>query len=416
MTGHGLTESRKTSQSTIHDTIIGTFHSSSTRLLAFSAVRIFETILRALEAEPRVMLATIISTTGSTPAAAFSKMLIMQNGTRLAGTVGGGCMEADVLEAARTLHLENRASILTFHLNEREYVQGLICGGSLEVLIEPIDRTMMSLFQRLLQRCNEGEDSVLATVVTTDGTVGLKRLLESDTPTIISGLTDEWKSQPLIHRLPPPSPAELSEQLHRAFHRHETRRVGLEGAELLLEPIAGTPGLIIFGGGHVSSFITRAAALAGFRVTVVDDRPEYARPERFPDAHRIVAADFPDALNRLQITSSSFIVIVTRGHRYDEEILERALHTDARYIGMIGSKRKVLTTFEHLLERGIAMEQLKRVHAPMGLEIGAATAEEIGISVVAELIAVRRGQEGLVMHKSDAMKELLARLHRKTIR
>lgn len=319
-------------------------------------------------------------------------------------------MEADVLQAAKKLYAENRAAILTFHLNEDEYVQGLICGGSLDVLIEPIDGTMAPLFEQLRKRCEEGEDSVVATLLADDGRIIFKHLVNSEDTTRINGMLDEWSSRagitpPLHHSTTPALRVDLSEELRKAFHRHETRRIKVEAGELLLEPIAGTPGLIIFGGGHVSKFIARTAAMAGFRVTVVDDRPEYANAHRFPEAAKTLAVEATQAFNELRISSSTYIVIVTRGHRHDEEILERAVQTAAKYIGMIGSKRKVLTTYEHLIERGISHDQLSRVHAPLGIEIGAATLEEIGISVVGELIAVRRGQEGVVMHKSEAMKK-----------
>jgi xanthine dehydrogenase accessory factor len=355
-------------------------------------------IIHTLQRERRVMLATIISTTGSTPASAFSKMLVTEGGTRLTGTVGGGCVEADVLRAASKLHTENRAAILTFHLNEDEYVQGLICGGSLDVLIEPIDATAIPLFQRLHARSEQGEDSVLATMISENGTIVSKDLLDAH------NTSTGWKEVEI---------PDLFEELRKCLHRHQTRRIKLEGAEVLLEPIAGTPSLIIYGGGHVSKFISHAATMAGFLVTIVDDRPEYANARRFPEAKETLALDSSRAFDTLRINPSTYVVIVTRGHRYDEEILERAVYTDARYIGMIGSRRKVLTTYERLIERGVAPEQLKRVHAPMGIEIGSATPEEIGISVVAELIAVRRGYEGIVMHKSDTVKQLITRKSRR---
>jgi xanthine dehydrogenase accessory factor len=186
--------------------------------------------------------------------------------------------------------------------------------------------------------------------------------------------------------------------------------VKIEGGELILEPVAGQPQLIIFGGGHVSKSIARAASLAGFRVTVVDDRREYANPARFPEASQTLAVEFYDAFNHLTVKHSTYIVIVTRGHRSDEEVLEQAVKTPAKYIGMIGSRRKVLTTYEHLVERGVPVEALMRVHAPMGIEIGAVTTEEIGISVVAQLINVRRGGELPLRHKSEVMEELLESL------
>jgi xanthine dehydrogenase accessory factor len=148
-------------------------------------------------------------------------------------------------------------------------------------------------------------------------------------------------------------------------------------------------------------------------MTIVDDRKEYANAERFPEAAQTLAVEFHDAFNHLTVKSSSYIVIVTRGHRSDEDALERALHTPAKYIGMIGSKRKVLTTYEHLVERGVTVTMLQRVHAPIGLEIGAVTAEEIGVSIVAELVQIRRGGSLPLRHKAEVMRELMEYLRLK---
>jgi xanthine dehydrogenase accessory factor len=378
---------------------------------------IYPEILTSLEAEDRVMLATIISTSGSTPASAFSKMLVKNHGTASVGTVGGGCMEGDVLQAAKRLYQENRAEILTFHLNEDEFVQGLICGGSLDVLIEPITKEQIPLFQRVNSLRDEGEDCVVATVVGNNGTVRDKELVENRIGTdglLVDDSTrrDYWK--PFIHQsIHAAIPFDLAEELRMTFHRHETRRIKLSDGELILEPIPGTPNLIIFGGGHVSKFISKAAAIVGFRATIVDERENYANPQRFPEAARTMAVDFSEAFRQLTVKPSTYIVIVTRGHRDDEEILEQAIKTPAKYIGMIGSKRKVFTTYEHLVERGVPIESLKRVHAPMGLEIGATTAEEIGISVVAELVAIRREEETPYFNKSAVMEELISRLEKK---
>jgi len=138
--------------------------------------------------------------------------------------------------------------------------------------------------------------------------------------------------------------------------------------------------------------------MVGFRITVVDDRTEFANAERFPEADVTIAADYGTAFRRLNISSSTFIVIVTRAHQSDEQILEQAVATPARYIGMIGSMRKVRTTFEHLRARGISRDSLGRVHAPVGLEIGAVTPEEIAASIVAELINTRRRGPGSETH------------------
>jgi xanthine dehydrogenase accessory factor len=146
---------------------------------------------------------------------------------------------------------------------------------------------------------------------------------------------------------------------------------------------------------------------------VVDDREKFASPQRFPEVAQTLVADFAYAFSKLTIKPSTYIVIVTRGHRYDEIVLEQAVKTPAKYIGMIGSKRKILTTYKHLVEQDVSPDSLTRVHAPMGIEIGAVTAEEIGISVVAQLIQVRRGESLPLRHKSEVMRELIASLRPK---
>ena len=369
---------------------------------------ILREILFALESEDTVILATIISTSGSTPASAFSKMVMKNKGTVWLGTVGGGCLEGDVLEAARTLYDRREAQILRFNLNEKDMVQGLICGGNLDVLIEPLTPEHIPLIQEMKMLRDDGIDCVIATLFDKGRTV-FKKVLKS--PGDPRRLTDQWTG--ITGQVFPFRVDDLVEETQKAHHRHETRRIRQGGGELILEPQQGRPHLVIFGGGHVSKYISRSAGMSGFRVTVIDDRKEYANAERFPDADETLAVEFSDAFNHVTVGPSTYIVIVTRGHRSDEEILEWALKTSAKYIGMIGSRRKVLTTYEHLMEHGMSIETLRRVHAPMGLEIGAVTAEEIGISVVAELIHVRRGAADPVVHMSEGMNSLLDEAVRK---
>ena len=364
---------------------------------------IYSEILSALETEDHVMLATIISTSGSTPASALSKMLVTQNGSVSLGTVGGGCMEGDVLLHANRLYHSGRAEVLTFALNEDDLEHGLICGGTLDVLIEPVTKARRPLLERLKSLRDDGRDCIIATIVTTGGAVAEKIAVVPHEPSF----ADEVAS-----RVPLPA-AELTDLIGRTLRRQDTQRVKLPDAELILEPATGTPGLVIFGGGHVSKFVSRMASLAGFQISVVDDREKYANAKRFPEAARTLVLDFSEAFDRVEVRSSTYLLIVTRGHEYDEMLLERALRTPATYIGMIGSKRKVLKAFERLAERGFSVDQLKRVHAPVGLEIGAVTAEEIAVSIVAQLVNVRRGGRPLILDKSEEMIEHLHLLENK---
>jgi xanthine dehydrogenase accessory factor len=369
---------------------------------------LFVEIASALRAEERVMLATILSTTGSTPASAHSKMLVTRGGIVSLGTVGGGCTEGDVLLHANRLLAEDRAEILTFHLNEDDPEHGLICGGSLDVLIEPLSKSRIGLFEELKTIRDEGDDALIATFLTTEGGVRSKTVVaagkdlsmeQSRGAAEVLGWTDGAADRQGV-----------KEGIIKAHRRYETLTIKLPGGVLILEPVPGAPGLLIFGGGHVSKYVSRMASMAGFRVTIVDDREKFANRERFPEASRTIALDLPEAFRQLTIKPSTYIVIVTRGHRHDEEVLGRVIGSKARYIGMIGSKKKVLTTFEHLIAGGVPPALLERVHSPIGIEIGAVTAEEIGISVTAELIAERRGVRAPFSGKSASMAELVERL------
>jgi len=255
---------------------------------------IYQEIVELRAAGRRAALATITSVRGSIPSFQTSKMLVRDDGS-IIGTIGGGCVEAEVWQAARDVMEEEKPRTLTFNLNQNpKYDTGLVCGGTLEIFVEPI--------------------------------------------------------------LP-------------------------------------VPVLYLFGAGHVAANTYNVARTAGFDVVVVDDRETYANRERFPDAREVVSEDFEQACARLAPGESSYIVIVTRGHRDDMRVLRWAVTTPARYIGMIGSKRKTIAIYKELIEEGMEPALFERVSAPVGLEIGAVTPEEIAVAIVAELIAVRRGSE-----------------------
>jgi xanthine dehydrogenase accessory factor len=252
---------------------------------------IYEQIVQLRREGRRGAVATITNVRGSIPSFQTAKMLVRDDGS-IAGTIGGGCVEAEVWQAAREVMEEEKPRTLTFNLNNNpKYDTGLVCGGTLDVFIEPV--------------------------------------------------------------LPPAL-------------------------------------LYIFGAGHVAYNLYKVATIAGFDVVVVDDREAYANRERFPDAHEIIAEDFEAVTARLDPPETSYIVIVTRGHRDDMRVLRWALNTRARYLGMIGSRRKTISIYKELEKEGVATKKFANVHAPVGLEIGAVTPEEIAVSIVAEMIAVRR--------------------------
>ncbi|HXM93712.1 MAG TPA: XdhC family protein [Candidatus Dormibacteraeota bacterium] len=251
---------------------------------------LFEEIVKMRRAARRGALATIVHTNGSIPSYESSRMLVRDDGS-IAGTIGGGCVEAEVWAAAKEVMHKEAPRKMVFNLNnEASYDNGLICGGTLEVFVEPI----------------------------------------------------------------------------------------------LPQPV-----ICLFGGGHVSIALANAASAAGFAVVVADDREAFANAQRFPMAQEIYTS-YAEAFEKLRPNASSYLVIVTRGHKEDMRVLAWAVRTEARYVGMIGSKRKVLSVYKALENEGYLPEEFERVHAPTGLEIGSLTPEEIAVSIVAELIAVRR--------------------------
>jgi len=255
---------------------------------------IFEEIVRLRRLGQKCALATIVQVKGSIPSFESAKLLVREDGSML-GTIGGGCVEAEVWNAAREVIESEKPRHMNFSLGQdAAYDNGLICGGQLEVFVEPVI----------------------------------------------------------------PQPAAY-----------------------------------IFGAGHISKSLSKVADLAGFRTVVIDDREMFANRERFPEANEVYADEYESVFPKLSINESSYIVIVTRGHRDDMRVLHWAVGTNARYIAMIGSRRKVIGVIRELEKEGLPSSAFERIYAPMGFDIGAVTPEEIAVAVVAEMIAVRRNPE-----------------------
>ncbi len=256
---------------------------------------LYEELVRLRRLGQKCAMATIVRVNGSIPSFESAKMLVRDDGS-IAGTIGGGCVEAEVWNAAREVMETEKPKSLSFNLGQdAAYDNGLICGGQLEVFVEPV--------------------------------------------------------------IPYPC-------------------------------------AYIFGAGHVSKSISRIANIAGFASVIIDNREQFANRERFPEAQEIYAAEYEEVFPKLNINSSSYLIIVTRGHRDDMRVLRWAIATQPRYLAMIGSKRKTIAVVKELEKEGIAREAFDQVYAPMGLDIGAITPEEIAVSVVAEMVAVRRAPGG----------------------
>ena len=253
---------------------------------------IFEEIVRLRREGGKAALATVVKWLGSTPRRDNAKMLILEDGSTM-GSIGGGSTEAEVVEEARRVLETEKASLTKFTLTQEEAARdGLICGGTVEVFVEPI--------------------------------------------------------------LPDPS-------------------------------------LLLMGGGHLAQAIAEAAQRVSFKVSVVDDRASFANRERFPGVEETIVASFEESLDSIDVTENTFILIVTRGHGYDQVVLEKAIQSPARHVGLVGSRRKIRIILKNLLDKGIPPKTFSNLYAPIGLEIGSETPQEIAVSVIAELISLRKG-------------------------
>jgi xanthine dehydrogenase accessory factor len=363
---------------------------------------ILESILASIDRGEAVAVATIVTGSGSLPMSRRSKMVVREDGTQI-GTVGGGCVEAEVHAMAVQCLRSGRAALRRFTLTEAKAgAEGLNCGGTVEILIEP--HPDPSFHRRVLEALERRDELVLVTLVA--GT--------DESPRIAGKGAAGWKGWRMTTGLLAAAGAALlsflEEEAQSILGGDTCRKVALPpetaggpaGAGwALLETLCAPPTLYLFGGGHVSLAVARVARTAGFRIVVVDDRAAFANPGRFPEADETLVLPMESAFSRLPIDSNSYIVAVTRGHQHDEPVIEQAVRTPAAYIGMLGSRRKVAIMWERLKARGVSEEMLARVRAPIGVPIGADGPGEIAVSIVAQLIETRRGREGRVSGRRE---------------
>ena len=342
---------------------------------------VIEEILRLAEDGQRCVLATILTHDGSTPRTAGTRMVIRADGG-IYGTIGGGRLEAEVMAAAPDLLETGQDRMIAFDLGRSDTARDMdmICGGRVTVLMERIDPDpgQRPIFQALVQSLRKGANGWLVRQIVSNegGRCRVTRFWLSD-------------KDPL-----PPDPCLPSALIHAlARHRRSARGpvcLDIAGQRFWAEPIVVPATLVILGAGHVSLQVANLAGSVDFRTVVVDDRADFANRRRFPSADEVrVIADFDHALDGMDVTADSYMVIVTRGHHHDQTVLAQALKTPAGYIGMIGSRKKRDTIYRNLRAQGVSDVDLARVSSPIGLAIGAETPEEIAVSIVAELIAVR---------------------------
>lgn len=345
--------------------------------------RLVQTICALLESGEDLVLATILSHEGSTPRTAGTKMIIKRSGDSIA-TVGGGLVEAEVVKSADEVFRTGNAQIKPFDLTGADADRmDLVCGGHLEILVEYVPATHMNqqIFRALAQAIADGKTAYLVVDVGRAGEPPARvdrHLIRDDGST--------------LGELPCPSGVTHVLSSCAAPQRYPVV-VTVEDRRYMIEPSFTLGTVYLFGAGHVSQQVAPLAKLVDFRTVVLDDRSEFANRERFPGSDEVrVLNSFHGSFDELDIDEDSYVVIVTRGHLHDKTVLEQALKTGARYIGMIGSRKKRERLYAELKEAGFSAQDLQRVHSPIGMDIAAETPEEIGISIVGELILARAGR------------------------
>ena len=360
---------------------------------------VFHEAVNLLEKDEQLVMATVIRTKGSTPQKPGAKLLVRKDGTGV-GTLGGGCVEGDIWYAASQLMRRGGdAQYREYELNEDLAAEdGLVCGGTMFFLIDPVYRPEQYLdVAKEIDAAYEGGPSVaLASLIRSAnglGSIGSKLFIREDGSTEGS-LGDLRLDRDAVNRA----------RNLMAMGRNDYV-ITDEGVEYFIEAYTTPPQLVICGGGHVSRALASHAKPLGFRLFITDDREEFANTQRFPEADMVVAKKPEDALKELPINANTFIVVATRGHRFDNVALAAAADTPARYVGLMGSKRKTILIYEDLVRMGLDEERLREIRSPIGLDIHARTPEEIAISIMGEILMFRLGGTGqemkLEQHRID---------------
>ncbi|MCJ7833487.1 MAG: XdhC family protein [Deltaproteobacteria bacterium] len=345
---------------------------------------IYQEIERELGQDKEVILATIVAQKGSAPRTLGTRFLIRPDGS-FWGSIGGGKMEAEVLAEAPKVFAGKKNRILRFRLTGEEAAETeMICGGELEIYLEFFSgRNLLhrDFFKKILQLGQNSQSAIIATLLEEGQSTDRLDTKVLCAPGEEQGLENVPWIAPVLEHFPR-FLEEKQSTLLTAVVQGETKKI-------FLEPIKASAPLYIFGAGHVALYLCSLAKKVGFQVTVLDDRADFADCRRFPDADDIVVRPFNRMLEDFRFGVDAFVVIVTRGHLHDHQILRQVLKQPLRYVGMIGSRHKKEVIFKALRKEGFAEELIQSVHTPIGLDINAETPEEIAVSIVAELIQFR---------------------------
>lgn len=338
---------------------------------------IYEEGLRILRHRKSFVLASIVSSTGSTPRSKGTQMIIREDGS-IFGTIGGGNMEASCIEKGLTSIKTKESFIYGFHLDNKDaHKSEMVCGGNGEILINYIDcndENNFIIMEMAAKAIKNHKKGWIVTVLKENK----KEMLFVDEN---NNLTGEYSGSQL-----------MKNKLENGIERLSIHSDAVEDERFIVQKVHNMGKAYIFGAGHVSKETAAILDIVEFETIVLDDRSEFANKDRFPNSNTIVL-DSLEEIGDLGIDDDSYILIITRGHLYDYNVLNWALKTNAYYIGMIGSKSKIKMTYEKLEKEGFTQKDFKRVHAPIGIELDAKTPGEIAVSIAGELINERATKE-----------------------
>ena len=357
---------------------------------------VIQEVVQLLEDEQPCVLATVVRTKGSTPQKPGAKLVVRKDGSGV-GTLGGGCVEGDIWFAAKEImRRKGGPEFRDYYLNEDIAARdGLVCGGTMYFFIEPLWKpdSFLPFGKAIMDAYESGQPVAVATIVrasSSRGVIGAKLLLKEGG--VVSGSLGDPELDSLAMEAAR-KVSDLGTNQHVMTH---------DGVELFVEGYTTPPTVVLVGGGHVAKATYTLARLLGYRVYVVDDRREFANKERFPEAEdTVVVPDYTEGLDQVPINANTFIIVATRGHWFDDLALEAAVRTPAQYIGLLGSKRKTILIYQRLVQLGISPERLKQIYAPVGLDIGALSPEELAVSIMSEIIMFRRGGSGGSMRMDE---------------
>ncbi len=348
---------------------------------------LFEQFDQLKNVEGKVALATLVNTRGTTPRKEGATMLVGAGGRILGSVTIGGCVDAQVIEAAAGVLGENSPRLLEFHLGDEEAWEiGLSCGGTIEVFVEPVelaraDAPPLTYYEILRAHAEQGGRGALVTRL--DGPNHGAKLLLLDTGQTVGTLGD-----PFLDR-------RFAAEAKECVSRGVSKTLFLEGIRCFVETLGPPSTLLVVGAGHVAMPLVSLAKLLGFRTIVVDGRPRFATRERFPDVDRLEVGIPSEVVRSVPLTPATALVLVAHDYKYDLPVLRHALASAVGYIGMLGSTRRGRAIVNLLREEGISEGQLARVHVPIGLDLGAQSAPEIALAILAEVLAERSGATGI---------------------